>query len=252
MKTQTMLASMLTVFLSAIPTHTQAANIPQTFEDDFNRANTNGAGGGLGVNWTVPATVFVNSNVAKTQTAGEQLAIYNSVTLSDSLTLSANVYAQSDGRYVGLIFNYTDASNYSLLRFNFHTTETTQWQFIERTTGTNTVVDSGSIKTGDMPLNTWRKVSIVSTSTAGQYTFSITNSDGTTSYASKTITSQSATPTLTGNAGLYFGNSYIWADNFTLTTNVAPVPEPATLSLLLGSAFFSAAFIWRKRNTTHR
>lgn len=218
----------------------------QTFTDDFNRDNSSS----LGSNWNAPSSVFLNANVVKTQTAGDQFAIFTATTLTESLSLRTDFYAQSAGRYVGLVFNYTDSNNYSLIRFNFSNDSATQWQFIEKTDSTVTEVDKGTIETGKNTINTWRTLSIVSTATAGEYLFKITSVTGDITYASKTLTSHSSN--LSGNAGIYFGNSYIWADNFSLSTNISNIPELSTMAFLLGAVGLSGTLLWRKCSTARR
>ncbi|AHF94115.1 hypothetical protein OPIT5_05840 [Opitutaceae bacterium TAV5] len=244
-------ASILAALLSAVPALVQGETVPKTFTDNFNRDNTPSPGGGLGSDWDITGSIFLNSNVAKTQNTGAHFALYNSVPLLDSFTIRADFNSQSNGRYGGILFNYVDSNNYSLIRFNFAgATTSTAWQFIERIDGTSSTVSSGTIAAGATQAKTWRALTLNSTDTAGQYTFTITNSTTGDTYVSQTITS--ASQTISGQAGFYFDGDYIWADNFAITTNVPPIPEPATVSLLLGSVFLAGAIIWRKRIATRR
>lgn len=62
---------------------------------------------------------YINTNVAKTQTSGENFALYNGFDLNESLGVRIDLYAQTAKRYRGILFNYTDALNFYLLRAAF-------------------------------------------------------------------------------------------------------------------------------------
>lgn len=208
----------------------------ETFFDDFNRANTNGVGGGLGPNWDTVSTIFINGEVAKTQTAANQLALFNGFDLSESLEVNVDAYAQSAGRYVGIVFNYTDADNYYVIRtqFNGNSTDSLEagvWQFLKKEDGAQSVLDSGTISpAGSMPINTFRSLSLNSTENEGEYLFEVTDVGGATTYLSETISD--STFGIGGQVGFQFSSSFTWADNFSVTT----VPEPGTYALTAGMA----------------
>lgn len=224
-------------FLLAFAAHSASAAL--VFTDNFNRANTDPPNGGLGSNWDIKGSIFLNSNVAKTQTSGESFALYNGFDLSQNISLSVDIYSQSNGRYGGLVFNAQDSSNYYVFRalFSDSTTDPTAWQFLKVVNGVSSLLSSGSIAVTNMPLTTWRSFSL-SGGENGNYTFSITNLGGTITYASAVLSD--STFGVSGQAGFYFGSSNMWADNFSLTT----VPEPSTWGLL-GAA--SVLGLWFRR-----
>ncbi len=193
--------------------------------DDFNRENTANPDGGLGDHWDTDYGIFLNSNVAKTQTGGEQLAIYNgAVSLTNAFDVSLDMYAQANGRYVGIVFHYMNSSNYYLLRNKFHNTEAGKWQFMKVENGASAeVLAWGDIATNSMPINTWRTMNLSETA-LGEYSFSITDLAGTTTNASGSFVDRTFTG---GSAGFYFSHSFAWADNFDLTalTGAWPIPE---------------------------
>lgn len=225
--------------LCALTLLAHSASAVLVFTDDFNRANTGSPNGGLGSNYDLTGDIFLNSNHALTQTASASNALYNGFDLSQSISLSLDIYSQSDSRYAGLIFNYADSSNYYLLRASFNASSSTAWQFIKYVNGVQTVVSSGSISAGNMPLNTWRTLQLASTGTTGQYSFSLTDVSGTNTYASSLLSDNSLA--IGGQAGLYFSSSFAWADNLSITT----VPEPSTWALI-GIASACGLFL-RKR-----
>jgi len=223
--------------LLAFAAHSATAAL--VFTDNFNRPDTAGPNGGLGSNWDNTGNIFLNSNVAKTQTTGQSLAFYNGFDLSQTISLSVDIYSQSNGRYGGLVFNAQDSLNYYVFRASYSdsTTNTTAWQFLKYVNGVSTTLSSGSIATASMPLTTWRTFQL-SGGTNGTYNFSITNLGGSTTYASGILTD--STFGVSGEAGFYFGDSNMWADNFSVTT----VPEPTTWGLL-GAA--GALVFWLRR-----
>ncbi len=225
--------------LCALTLIAHSASAALVFTDDFNRANTPAQNGDLGSDYDITGSIFLNSNHAITQTSAASYALYNGFDISQSISLSLDIYSQSNSRYAGLIFNYDDASNYYLLRASFNDTSSTAWQFIKLVNGSQTVVTSGTIALGNMPLNTWRTLKVESTGIAGQYSFSLTNVGGTTTYASSLLSDSSLA--ISGQAGLYFSDSFVWADNLSITT----VPEPSTWALIgIAGAF---GFFLRKR-----
>ncbi|PAW77913.1 MAG: hypothetical protein B9S32_09965 [Verrucomicrobia bacterium Tous-C9LFEB] len=208
------------------------------FTDNFTRSNTASPNGGLGTDWTIAGNMFLNTNHAQTQTAAESFALYNGASLSQSFSMSVDIYSQSTGRYGGLLFNYVDSSNYYELRANFNSTSTV-WQFIKVIGGTSTTVSQSTIAAGNMPVDTWRTLTLNSSATTGQYTFALTNVGGATTYASGTLTDTNLS--LGGSAGFYFSGSNAWADNFSLQT----VPEPMVSGMLGMSVLL--AFLRRRR-----
>ena len=228
--------------LTALAGHT--ANAAVVFSDDFNRDSTASPDGGLGGDWDISGDVFLNGNHALTQTGSTSFALYNEAALSESFTVSLDIYSQSNSRYVGVVFDYQDADNYYVLRASFEASKATSWQFLKIADGTQSTVDSGSVALGSMPLNTWRTLTVSSTGTPGQYSFSITSTDGQTTYASSLISD--GTFAISGQAGLYFSNSFAWADNFSLTT----VPEPSTWALMGAAGLL--AFGFRRKNKVCR
>jgi hypothetical protein len=213
--------------LCALTLLAHSASAALVFTDNFNRANTGSPNGGLGSNYDITGNIFLNSNHALTQTTGTSFALYNGFDLTQSFTLSLDIYSQSDSRYAGLVFNYVDSNNYYILRASFESAKATAWQFLKVINGSNAeVISSGSVSLGNMPLNTWRTLNLSSTGTAGQYNFSLTDVSGTNIYASSLISDTSLS--ISGQAGLYFSTSFAWADNLSITT----VPEPGTWALL--------------------
>lgn len=220
-------------FLLAFAAHSASAAL--VFTDDFNRPN-----GGLGSDWDVTGNIFLNSNVAKTQTEGVSFALYNGFDLSQNFSLSIDLYALSTDRYGGFVFNYQDPGNYYIFRaaFSNATTGTKAWQFLKVVNGAPAaIISNGSFTDTDMPLSTWRTFNL-SGGENGNYTFSITNLDGSVTVANGLLSD--TTFGVSGQAGFYFGNSFMWADNFSLTT----VPEPSTWGLL-GAA--GALGLWFRR-----
>jgi len=232
---------LLSLAMFCIPARTEAA--PSSFSDNFNRANTASPDGGLGSDWSVTGSIFLNSNVAKTQTNAVSYALYDGVSLSDTFTVSVDLYSQSAGRYGGVIFNYADASNYYVFRASFDGTNSTVWQFLKVVGGTQTVVSAGTITAGDMPLTTWRTLTVSSTPTAGTYTYALTNQGGDSTIASGSVVDTSLA--VSGEAGFYFSGSFIWADNFALQTT-SPIPEPSAVAFLVGMAALGVS-VWAKR-----
>lgn len=224
------------------------ANAANSFIDDFDRADTNGSGGGLGSNWDTVSTIFINGNVAKTQTASNQFALYNGFELGSSFDISMDAYAQSGGRYIGIIFNYTDSDNYYEIRAQFQgnstdNLQTSAWQFLKQEGGTQTVVDSGTISpAGSMPVNTFRTISLSTTATTGEYLFTVTDVSETTTYLSQIISDSSLEAG--GQAGFKFSNSFSWVDNY----SVSSIPEPETYALLFGVVAISSMTLKRRLN----
>jgi len=225
--------------LCALTLLAHSASAALVFTDDFNRANTGSPNGGLGSNYDITGSIFLNGNSAYTQTATASYALYNGFDLSQSISLSLDISSAADGRYAGLVFNHVDSGNYYVLRASFHTTDSLSWQYLKYINGAQTVVSTGSITPGNMPLNTWRTLQLTSTSTTGQYSFSLTNTAGTTTYASGLLSDSSLS--IGGQAGLYFSSSFARADNLSITT----VPEPTTWALI-GIASACGLFL-RKR-----
>lgn len=217
-----------------------SATAALVFTDDFNRANTSPSNGGLGSNWDITGNIFLDSNVAKTQTSGGGFALYNGFDLSQTISLSIDLYAISNDRYGGFVFNYQDPQNYYIFRaaFSDATSGNKAWQFLKVVNGSSLqVISSGSFPATNMPLSMWRTLKL-SGGENGDYTFSITNLDGSFTAASGSL--HDTTFGVNGQAGFYFGNSNMWADNFSLTT----VPEPTTWGLL-GAA--GALAFWLRR-----
>lgn len=213
------------LMVAALAMSLMATQAQILFTDNFTRSNTASPNGGLGTNWTISGNMFLNANHAQTQTAAESFALYNGANLSQSFSMSVDLYSQSTGRYGGLLFNYVDSSNYYVLRVQFDAIATA-WQFNKVVNGVLTTVSSGSIAAGNMPINTWRTLTLNSSATTGQYTFALTDVGATNTYASGTLTDTNLT--LGGSAGFYFSSSNAWADNFSLQT----IPEPMVSGML--------------------
>ncbi len=201
-----------------------AVQADMTFSDDFTRDNTANPDGGLGADWTTTSGIFLNSNVAKTQTSGRQLAIYNGdVTLTNDFSISLDMYAQANDRYVGLVFNYSDADNFYILRTKFNSTGAV-WQALKVEGGTQSLVDSGNIAAGSMTINTWRTLSLSGT-TDGVFNFAVTDVSGDNTYASDSFSDTSLNG---GTSGFVFDSNFVWADNYELSV----VPEPVALGMI--------------------
>lgn len=242
MKTLPLIAALTGLFLASASTSLVAA----TFTDSFNRDNTTSPAGGLGADWTVTGSLFLNSNVAKTQTAAVSYAVHDGLDLSTSFVASVDLYSQSNGRYGGLVFNYTDANNYYVFRASFHSTDATAWQFLKVVDGVQSTVSSGAITAGSMPLTTWRTLTISSTATTGTYSYQLTSLGGASTIVSGTVSDSSLV--LAGQAGFYFSSSNIWADNFSLTTP-SSIPEPSVTAVIAGIACVGLVSFRRKLTT---
>ena len=214
--------------------------------DDFNRTDTvyspSAVGGtwanGIGSDYWSITNGAVNMDV----TSGSAALINNGLTtISGSgtdFTLRADVAQTTGGTSAGLVFNFQDADNYYLLRFN-----PTRYQVFAVYDGN--IESVLSVTQGSYPFDAFHTVTITSDE-AYNYNFTITEQGSSTVINTTTIWTDPNSRFTGGYAGFYgAGNTAVLPegafDNFSLEV----IPEPATLSLM-GLASAAVIFI-RKR-----
>ena len=233
------ISQLISLFLGLASLSGSALHGDVTFTDDFNRANT--TAGNLGSDWTVYGNgFFINSNVAKTQTNVTNIAALNDFELNTSFDVSVDFYAQSVGRYAGIIFSFADIDNYYVFRANFVDSGISNWQFLKVQAGTQSVISSGNVAVDNTGLTTatWYTFNVSTAETTGTYTYRITDLAGEMVFANGTISD--STFAVGGQTGFYYTGSYGWANDFSATT----VPEPHASALILAGL---AAALWTGR-----
>lgn len=188
---------------------------------DFKKPDTAAPDGGWGADWKVEgAPVFLQGGVGKKQSDGQTVVINEKATLPDgAFVLSADVYAQANDRWIGLVFDYQNPEHYTMWRVKFSENsafEPTPWQLLKYRDGKSSVVQQGTISPGSeltdpAPLKAWRRLEI-EREDGDRYTARIL-SDLETNPATWS-TELKWKDGEKGRAGLSFSNGFVWVKAF--------------------------------------
>ena len=217
MNLRALFISALTVFLL---TNIHASPL----EADFKQPDTAAPDGGWGAEWKIEgAPVFRQGGMGKKQSDGQTVAIHEQASLpNDSFILSADVYAQANDRWVGLVFDFLSPETYAVWRVKFSENsafEPTPWQLLQVRDGKSTVVQQGTISPGGeladpAPLKTWRRLQVER------------DDDG--KYVARVLSDLESTPATwstdlkwkeddKGRGGLFFSNGFVWVRSFSVS-----------------------------------
>lgn len=210
------------IFAASLGLLTAAHAFPVS--DDFHQPDTNTPDGGWGREWTIDGSpLFIQGNVGKKQSEGATVAINTKATLpSGAFTVSTDVYAQANDRWIGVVFHYASPGNYGLWRVKFtenSANEPTVWQLLEVRDNQSSILQQGTIQPGaeivnPAPLKAWRKL-IITRAADGAYTAGLqSQADGQPEWT----TDLKWTGQDQGLAGLSFSNGFIWVKSFSAST----------------------------------
>ncbi len=211
------------IFAASLGLLTAAHAFPVS--DDFHQSDTNTPDGGWGKTWTIDgAPVFIQSNTGKKQSDGQTVAINTKASLpSGAFAISADVYAQANDRWIGIVFHYSSPGNFGAWRVKFtenSANEPTIWQLIEVRDNQSSILQQGTIQPGaeladPAPLKTWRRLS-VTRAADGAYTASL--GDQASGDQPTWTTGLKWTGPDQGLAGVFFSNGFVWVKSFTANT----------------------------------
>jgi len=209
----------------------------QTFTDDFNIANT--SAGDLGSDWTVVGGPFINGNEVAVQ-SDIGIATHDAISLtSGGFTVSGDfkTLAGVNGLNSGVLFNYDTTAKTGLV-VRFTTADASSGvQLLTYDDGVIGLINQATI-TGGITQNAYYNLQVGTSDTAFDYDWVVSDSGGT--IASGTLTDTGSTA-IAGVSGLYFGGTFVRADNFSLVA----VPEPSSFALL--AALSCCAFVGMSR-----
>jgi hypothetical protein len=200
--------------------------------DDFDRADTTQTaytvnvggtgwtqeddGGPTGDDW------FIKDNALRLRNRASEAILYNTGLETQNgadtgFTLKADVMELQTGTYAGIVFNYTDADNYYLIRFR---AGYSTYQLLQKTSSGWDVLLNTTLASGTFAENTNYTVTVTSDA-AGVFDFTI-DETGVGTVVSSTRVDDSASALTGGYSGLY-GNSIstthlVNFDNFSLQT----------------------------------